>query len=111
MEDETILTTVVSLVSSCFTGLVTFLFTRKKYNSEVKSNDIQNMQSTLQFYIDIVEDNKKRVDEYQKELESCRKEILELRTENAKLRTQLQEVTMQMFKEQKKIKRTKVVKK
>lgn len=97
MEDETILTTVVSLVSSCVTGLVTFLFTRKKYNSEVKSNDIQNMQSTLQFYIDIVEDNKKRVDEYQKELESCRKEILELRTENAKLRTQLQEVTMQMF--------------
>lgn len=81
---------IIPFVSSCLTGLATFFFTRKKYESEVKSNDIENMQKSLAFYIDMVEDNKKRIDSYQQEIE-------ELRRENSELRRQLQELSLQLI--------------
>ena len=83
--NEILLTTGASLL----TGFATFLFTRRKYVSEVKTNDIENMRRTLQFYVDIVEDNKKRMDLYQNELERVNAKISMLTDENIELRREV----------------------
>lgn len=82
---------------------ITYLWTRKKYLAEVKTNDLENLRRMLDLYIDIVEDNKKRLDDYQSQLEiannkvvaltdeivSLRQEVKELRIENNDLRNKL----------------------
>lgn len=83
---------IITTGASILTGFVTFLFTRRKYISEVKTNDIENMRSTLRFYIDIVEDNKKRMDTYQNEIERVNAKILKLTDENLELRKELSEL-------------------
>lgn len=88
--NEIFTTAIVPFLSSLLTGLTTFFFTRRKYVSEVKTNDIANMQKSLQFYIDMVEDNKKRIDAYQTEIE-------DLRRENSELRRQLQELSLRLI--------------
>lgn len=82
----------VTTGASLITGAATFLFTRRKYVSEVKTNDIENMRNTLRFYIDIVEDNKKRMDLYQNELERLNGKIVKLTEENLELRKEVQEL-------------------
>lgn len=78
------------VVSSFLTGLATFFFTRRKYVAEARGAEIENMKKSLEFYIDLVEDNKKRIDEYQAE-------ITDLRRENSELRRQLQELSLQLI--------------
>jgi cell shape-determining protein MreC len=88
---DALITTGIATAASAVTSGITFLFARKKYVSEVNSNDIKNMQESLRFYIDMVNDNKKRIDEYQDE-------IRELRAENAELRRQMQELSLKLIK-------------
>jgi cell shape-determining protein MreC len=78
------------VVSSFLTGLATFFFTRRKYVAEARGTEIENMKKSLEFYIDLVEDNKKRIDDYQQEIE-------ELRKSNSELRHQLQELSLQLI--------------
>ena len=78
--------------ASIVTGAATFLFTRRKYISEVKTNDIENMRRTLQFYVDIVEDNKKRMDLYQNALERVNTKIAMLTDENIELRREVKQL-------------------
>lgn len=93
----------VTTGASIATGFATFLFTRRKYISEVKTNDIENMRNTLRFYIDIVEDNKKRMDLYQNEIERVNAVIVGLREENTDLRKQIADlkVELETYKTQK----------
>ena len=90
-------TTLISLGASVITGFATFLFTRKKYLSEVSSNEIDNMRKSLQFYIDIVEDNKVRIEYYQAEIERCNAETARLRLDNVDLRKQVQDLSNQVI--------------
>ena len=94
------------------TGVVstvtTYLVTRKKYLTEVKTDELENLRRTLNLYIDIVEDNKKRLDDYQEQLTkmnsrvtmltdeniSLRKEVKELRVENEDLRKKLSNINI-----------------
>lgn len=98
--NEIILTTICSVASGLISGFGTFIFTRRKYKAEVNSYEIDNLQKSLQIYIDIVEDNKKRIDLYQSEIERCNKEVFALRTENRDLRNQLQSLSLQIIKQQ-----------
>ena len=82
--------------ASILTGFATFLFTRKKYISEVQSNDIDNMRNTLRVYIDIVEDNKKRMDLYQKEIERLDNIVVSLREENTDFRKQIADLKIKL---------------
>ena len=82
--------------ASILTGFATFLFTRKKYISEVQSNDIDNMRNTLRVYIDIVEDNKKRMDLYQKEIERLDNIVVSLREENTDFRKQIADLKIEL---------------
>lgn len=94
-----IITTAIALGSSTISSLVTFLLARRKYLAEVKGSDLENLQKSLKIYIDIVEDNKKRIDLYQAEIERCNKEVFALRTENRDLRNQLQSLSLQIIRQ------------
>ena len=85
---DALITTSIATGASLLTSGATWLFARKKYVSEVKSNDIENMRSTLRFYIDLVEDNKRRMDLYQEELTKANDKILLLTEEIYKLKTE-----------------------
>lgn len=82
--------------ASVITGAATFLFTRRKYISEVKTNDIENMRNTLRFYIDLVEDNKKRMDNYQNEIEKVNAALCTMREENTELRKQVADLRIEL---------------
>lgn len=106
--NEIIENAIIPFISSLLTGGATYFFTRRKYLAEVNSVDIQSMRDSLKFYVDIVEDNKKRIDMYQTEIQELRDKILrqekaheermnESRKENLELRRQLQELTIKLI--------------
>ena len=53
----------VGVFSTIVTNIITFLLTRRRYNSEVKHPDIQNMKESLEFYKSLSDDNKRRLDD------------------------------------------------
>lgn len=85
---DALITTSIATGASLITSGATWLFARKKYVSEVKTNDIENMRATLRFYIDLVEDNKRRMDLYQEELTKANNKLLELTEEIGTLKTE-----------------------
>lgn len=67
-------------VLSTITGSWTsWFFARKKYNSEVDNNLIENMQKSLEFYKKLSDDNKSRLDEALKRNDLLEKEMFQLR--------------------------------
>ena len=74
-----IVTGVVGFLASVISGWVSWFFTRKKYNSEVDSNLIANMKESLDFYRQLSDDNKQRLDEMLKRNDELEDEIKELR--------------------------------
>ena len=67
-----LVTTVVSGWTSCF-------FARKKYNTEVDSNEIENLKKSLEFYENIVKDNNKKLQFYIDLAENNRIEVYRLK--------------------------------
>ena len=47
---EILITAGIGLVTNIVTGWSTWVFARKKYNSEVDHNIIENMKESLEFY-------------------------------------------------------------
>lgn len=74
-----LLTVIVGLVSAFGSSLVTWIFARRKYNSEVDGNVIDNMQKSLDFY-------EKLSDDTQNRLNTVLEENKELREENKVLK-------------------------
>lgn len=75
----------IGIITSITSGWVSYIFTRKKYNSEVDENVIHNMKESLEFYKQLSDDNKdrlnellKRNDELESELKELRKQVSEL---------------------------------
>lgn len=54
----------IGLVSTVVSGWASWFFTRKKYNAEVDSNEIENLKKSLEFYESIVKDNNKKLQFY-----------------------------------------------
>lgn len=81
--------------SSVVCTSVTYLWARKKYLSEVKTNDLENLRRMLNLYIDIVEDNKKRLDDYQNQLERVNNKVATLTDENVSLRQEVRELRLE----------------
>ena len=78
-----ILTTIVGSWASWF-------FARKKYNSEVDNNLIENMQESLNFYKQLSDDNRSR-------LEEVLKRNAELQERNKKIEDEINQLRNQMF--------------
>lgn len=69
---ETIIIAIIGIVASAISSFITWLVTRRKYNSEVEGSDIKNLQETLEFYKKITVENKNALEYYIKIVEDER---------------------------------------
>ena len=53
----------IGLITTIVSGWTSWFFARKKYNSEVDSNLINNMKDSLEFYKKLSDDNRNRLEE------------------------------------------------
>lgn len=83
---ETLSTILIAFATSGITGFFTWLFTRRKYNEEVDSSKIENLQKSLDFYVRLSDDTNKRLTEILTMNESLEKQVSELRAENAEFK-------------------------
>lgn len=84
MENEIIIA-VIGIISTVISGWVSWFFTRKKYNVEIDNNIISNMRESLEFYKQLSDDNKQRLDEVLKRNDALEVEIKELRKQVSEL--------------------------
>ena len=69
----------VGIITTVISGCTSWFFARRKYNSEVDNNLIENMQQSLEFYKKLSDDNKNRLDEVLKRNAELEQEIRDLR--------------------------------
>lgn len=69
----------VGIITTVISGWTSWFFARRKYNSEVDNNLIENMQQSLEFYKKLSDDNKNRLDEVLKRNVGLEQEIKDLR--------------------------------
>ncbi len=69
----------VGLVTTVVSGWTSWFFARKKYNTEVDSNEIENLKKSLEFYESIVKDNNKKLQFYIDLAENNRIEVYRLK--------------------------------
>lgn len=87
------------ILAGTISSVVTWLLTRKKYDSEVDNSNINNMRESLEFYTRLADDYKERL---ASEIESHNKEVAELKAENAELRKELSEYKKELREQEKK---------
>ena len=69
----------VGIITSVVSSGTAWFFARKKYNSEVDSNLINNMKESLDFYEKLSSDNRERLEEVLKRNSELEQEVGELR--------------------------------
>ena len=74
-----LITGAVGLVTTVVSGWISWFFARKKYNTEVDSNEIENLKKSLEFYESIVKDNNKKLQFYIDLAEDNRIEVYRLK--------------------------------
>ena len=81
MIQSNIIIAALGLITTVLGSWVSYIFTRRKYNSEVDSLSISNMRKSLDFYIKLSDDNKDRLDEVLAKNENLESEINMLRSQ------------------------------
>lgn len=81
MDYGVLVTALVGIVTTLVGSWGSWFFARKKYNSEVDKNLIENMKESLEFYKHLSDDNKKRLDEAINRCNYLEKEMREMRAE------------------------------
>jgi hypothetical protein len=89
IESGILITALVGIVTSFASGFTAWFFARKKYNSEVDNNLINNMKESLDFYTRLSEDNKLRLDRALSRNEQLESEVKELRQQVMSLMTSI----------------------
>ena len=69
----------IGLITTIVSGWTSWFFARKKYDSEVDNNLINNMKDSLEFYEKLSTDNRERLEEVLKRNAELEQEIGELR--------------------------------
>ena len=69
----------IGLITTIVSGWTSWFFARKKYNTEVDSNEIENLKKSLEFYENIVKDNNKKLQFYIDLAENNRIEVYRLK--------------------------------
>lgn len=69
----------VGVISTIVSGWASWFFARRKYDSEVDNNLINNMKNSLDFYEKLSSDNTKRLEEVLKRNEALEQEVSDLR--------------------------------
>ena len=86
---DVLITAGIGLVSTFIGSWTSWFFARKKYNSEVDNNLIQNMKESLEFYKQLSDDNKKRLEEVLKRNVELEKRDERLEDEVRQLKNQM----------------------
>lgn len=89
IESGILITALVGIVTSFASGFTAWFFARKKYNSEVDNNLINNMKESLDFYKKLSDDNRERLDEVLKRNDNLEEEVKELRQQVMTLMTSI----------------------
>lgn len=96
MNLDIIITASIGLLTTIASAGASWFFARKKYNSEVDNNLIKNMQESLEFYKQLSDDNKARLeevlrrnDELEKRDEALEAEVRQLRSQMFNLMSQI----------------------
>lgn len=74
-----LITGAIGLIATITSGWTSWFFARKKYNTEVDSNEIENLKKSLEFYESIVKDNNKKLQFYIDLAENNRIEVYRLK--------------------------------
>lgn len=74
-----IITALIGIATTFASAFATWFFARKKYNSEVDNNLIKNMKESLDFYKQLSDDNRTRLDKSLERSEALETEVRELR--------------------------------
>ena len=94
-----ILTALVGLFCTTISSIVTFVLTKRKYNTEVDSQQLQNTRDAFENYKTIMEEalasQKKRLEET---IASQNEKLDYLQRENDSLRNQVNQLQMQIIK-------------
>lgn len=88
----------VGIVTSIISGWTSWIFARKKYNSEVDGNLIENMQKSLEFYKNLSDDNEQRLDKVLDDNVVLRQTVEELLKENKQLKKEIDTLKDQVIK-------------
>lgn len=76
---EILITGGVGLITSIVSSWTAWFFARKKYNSEVDLNLVEKMEKSLEFYRNLSDDNRARLEEITERNNELEKEVAELR--------------------------------
>lgn len=80
-----IISGLVGLFCTVVSSVITFFLTKKKYNTEVEAQQIENMENSFNAYKSMMEETvkglKERVDILQKENESLRNQINQMQAQ------------------------------
>ncbi len=79
MDVGILITGAVGLITTIASGWTSWFFARKKYYTEVDSNEIENLKKSLEFYESIVKDNNKKLQFYIDLAENNRIEVYRLK--------------------------------
>jgi septal ring factor EnvC (AmiA/AmiB activator) len=72
----------LSAIPAAISAVLTFIFTRKKYQAETKGNEIDNVEKAVRIWRELSEDIKKQFES----------DILKLKNENKEMKEQMAEV-------------------
>ena len=79
----------IGLITTIVSGWTSWFFARKKYDSEVDSNLINNMKESLDFYEKLSSDNRERLEEVLKRNTELEQEVRELRKQVFEVMTKI----------------------
>jgi len=85
-------TGLIGLFTTIVSGWTSWIFARKKYNSEVDSQVISNMTESLEFYKKLSDDNKERLDQVLTQNKEILAQNAELIEQNKKLQLEVEEL-------------------
>lgn len=89
IESGILITALIGIVTTFASGFTAWFFARKKYNSEVDNNLINNMKESLDFYKKLSDDNRERLDEVLKRNDNLEEGVKELRQQVMSLMTSI----------------------
>ena len=89
MMSTEIIIALIGIFSTILSSWTTWFFTRKKYNSEVDQNLIQNMKESLDFYKQLSDDNRSRLEEVLKRNDELENDVKNLRNQMFNLMSQI----------------------
>lgn len=86
---DLIVTSIIGVVCTGLSSLITWLFTRRKYITEVEHNSIENMEGSLEFYEKLTASSNKILAEVLEKSEKLAQSNVELLIEVQNLRAQI----------------------